>query len=288
MKYSFKINMMAFAVAGVLAGMGGFSGDAFAAKGSPGPPEGGGRPGGETLGNNLSYAAMIVGGGGPTLRLGCQDTAIAPSGPECTLYPGYWCQKTDATWSAACTTATVDDSVEVTATWGANLLGDSLKAGRPIRVEMVLTESGGTADNPGYVVVNLTPNLEDRLSTYGTDGTTQSTDYTVYDNGAKLKIEQCTDAACTPPLTTILPDGTASAELNSMGNIVYGYNWGTKGKASAPEAGIYKLTFTANNTTIVSAPGAQNCAVGNCTYVIINVSPGGSGGGKPPGAGEGE
>jgi hypothetical protein len=289
MKYSFKINMMAFAVAGVLAGMGGFSGDAFAAKGSPGPPEGGGRPGGETLGNNLSYAAMIVGGGGPTLRLGCQDTAIAPSGPECTLYPGYWCQKTDATWSAACTTATVADGVEVTATWGANLLGDaSLKAGRPIRVEMVLTESGGITGNPGYVVVNLTPTLEDRLSTYGTNGTMQYTDYTVYDNGAKLKIEQCQDETCAVIVATPLREGIATAELNSMGNIVYGYNWGTKGKASAPAAGIYKLTFTANNTTIVSNPGAQSCTEGNCTFVIINVSPGGSGGGKPPGAGEGE
>jgi len=64
-------------------------------------------------------------------------------------------------------------TANVTATWGANLLGEAeaLKAGRPIRVEMVLTESGGPAENPGYVVVNLTPTLEDRLSTYGTDGT---------------------------------------------------------------------------------------------------------------------
>jgi hypothetical protein len=240
------------------------------------------------LGNNLSFAAKIIGGGGPTLRATCSTTPTPPSGDKCTLYPEYWCQKTAAVWQAACdNTAT---SADVAATWGANLLGDaSLKAGRPIRVEMVLTESGGSADNPGYVVVNLTPTLEDRLSTYGTNGTAQSTDYTVYDNGARLKIEQCQDEACTVITGTILPDGIASAELNSLGNIVYGYNWGTKGKTNAPAAGTYKLTFTANNTTIVSAPGAQNCAAGeNCTYVIITVSPGGSGGGKPPGAGEGE
>jgi hypothetical protein len=284
MKHSWKINAMAFAVASVLAVAGSA---AFAAK-PPGAGGGCGKKPPTELGNNLSFAAMIVGGGGPTLRLGCQDTAIAPSGPECTLYPGYWCQKTDATWSAACTTAKVDDSVEVTATWGANLLGDSLKAGRPIRVEMVLTESGGITGNPGYVVVNLTPTLEDRLSTYGTNGTMQYTDYTVYDNGAKLKIEQCQDETCAVIVATPLREGIATAELNSMGNIVYGYNWGTKGKASAPAAGIYKLTFTANNTTIVSNPGAQSCTEGNCTFVIINVSPGGSGGGKPPGAGEGE
>jgi hypothetical protein len=240
------------------------------------------------LGNNLSFAAKIVGGGGPTLRATCSTTPTPPYGPQSTLYPGYWLQKTEAVWQAACdNTATTAD---VTATWGANLLGDaSLKAGRPIRVEMTLTESGGTVDNPGYVVVNLTPTLDDRLSTYGTNGTQQFTNYTVYDNGAKLRIEQCTDEACTPPLTTILPEAIATAELNSLGNIVYGYNWGTKGKTNAPAAGIYKLTFTAKNTTIVSAPLAQTCPAGeNCTYVIINVTPGGSGGGKPPGAGEGE
>jgi len=113
----------------------------------------------------------------------------------------------------------------------------------------------------------------------------QFTDYTVYDNGAKLKIEQCENVSCQVIIKTILPDAAATAELNSLGNIVYGYNWGTKGKTNAPAAGIYKLTFTAKNTTIMSAPGAQNCAEGeNCTYVIITVSPGGSGGGKPPGA----
>jgi hypothetical protein len=284
MKHSFKINMMAFAVATAVAVAGSA---AFAAR-PPGVGGGGGKKPPTELGNNLSFAAMIVGGGGPTLRLPCSLTPTDPYGPQSTQYPGYWLQKTEAVWQAACdnTAATAD----VTATWGANLLGDaSLKAGRPIRVEMVLTESGGTNDNPGYVVVNLTPTLEDRLSTYGTNGTTQATDYTVYDSGAKLKIEQCEDETCAVIVATPLPEGNATAELNSMGNIVYGYNWGTKGKTNAPAAGIYKLTFTANNTTIVSAPGAQNCAAeDNCTFVIINVSPGGSGGGKPPGAGEGE
>ena len=275
-----KTRKLVAAISAVLVGTAVLSGGVFA-KGKPTVE----------LGNNLSFAAWFVGGGGPALRLPCDLVPTDPDGPECTLYPGYWCQKTEAEWQAACVVGPPDGSVGVTATWGANLLGDaSLKAGRPIRVEMVLTESGGPPDNKGFVVVNLTPTLEDRLSTYGTDGTEQTTDYTVYDNGAKLKIEQCEDETCevTKP-TPILPEGPATAELNSLGNIVYGYNWGTKGRTNAPAAGIYKLTFTANNTTIASAPGAQNCAAGeNCTYVIITVSPGGSGGGKPPGAGEGE
>jgi len=273
-----KTRKLVAAISAVLVGTAVLSGGVFA-KGKPTVE----------LGNNLSFAAKIVGGGGPALRLACSTIPTAPSGPECTQFPGYWCQKTAAVWQAACdNTAT---TANVTATWGANLLGEAeaLKAGRPIRVEMVLTESGGPAENPGYVVVNLTPTLEDRLSTYGTDGTEQFTDYTVYDNGAKLKIEQCENVSCQVIIKTILPDAAATAELNSLGNIVYGYNWGTKGKTNAPAAGIYKLTFTAKNTTIMSAPGAQNCAEGeNCTYVIITVSPGGSGGGKPPGAGEGE
>ena len=235
------------------------------------------------LGNNLSFAAKFVPNttGAPPLRATCSNALTPPQGSECTSFPGYYCQKTDAVWQAACDIAPVG-SLNVTATWGANLLGDApLKAGRPIRVEMVLTESGGTA-GPGYVVTNLTPELEDRLATYGTNGTVQNTNYTVWDAGARLKIEKCADEACVQPIGTIV-DGVATAELNSLGNIVYGYNWGTKGKASAPVAGIYKLTFTANGTTITSAPGAQDCAEGtNCTYVIITVTQAaGGGGGKP-------
>jgi len=196
------------------------------------------------------------------------------------LFPGYWCQKTAAVWQAACTTAAAD-SVGVTATWGANLLGGNISAGKPIRVEMVLTEAGGPTDNPGYVVVKLTDEL-DRLATYGTDGSVQKTDYTVLDVGATLRIETCENLGCATPSGTILPDTEFTPEINSLGNVVYGYNWGTKGKTNSPAAGIYKLTFTAKNTMIVSAPGAQNCpALENCTYVIIDVKQS-SGGGGPP------
>jgi hypothetical protein len=235
------------------------------------------------LGNNLSFAAKFVPNttGSPTLRAACSAEPTEPTGPRCALFPEYWCQKTEAVWQAACGIAP-EGTINVTATWGANLLGDApLKAGRPIRVEMVLTESGGTA-GPGYVVTNLTPELEDRLATYGTNGTMQNTDYTVWDAGARLKIETCADEECVQATGTII-DSVATAELNSLGNIVYGYNWGTKGKASAPMPGIYKLTFTANGTAITSAPGAQVCAEGsNCTYVIITVTQAaGGGGGKP-------
>jgi len=249
------------------------------AKGKPIPEE--------EYGNNLSFATKFVPnvpatGEASFLRLTCSETPTGPSGPECNLFPGYWCQKTAATWQAACTTA-LAGTVGVTATWGANLLGSAtIGAGRPIRVEMVLTEVGGSPVNPGYRVIKLTDEL-DRLATYGTAGEVVSTDYTVLDVGAKLRIETCEKLGCATITGTILPDTEFTPEINSLGNVVYGYNWGTKGKTNTPAAGIYKLTFTANNTTIMNAPGAQNCADANCTYVIITVtqSSGGGGGGPP-------
>jgi hypothetical protein len=242
----------------------------------------------EEYGNNLSFATKFVPevpatGEGTFLGRGtCPAVATPPDGPQCNLFPGYWCQKTEAFWQATCAIAPAG-SVGVTATWGANLLGDAtISAGRPIRVEMVLTEAGGAPINPGYRVIKLTDEL-DRLATYGTDGTVQNTDFTVLDVGATLRIETCENLGCATPSGTVLPDTEFTPEINSLGNVVYGYNWGTKGKANAPAAGIYKLTFTAINTTIVSAPGAQNCAAGeNCTYVIIDVKQSSGGGGGPP------
>jgi hypothetical protein len=244
--------------------------------------QGGKPPPHEETGNNLSFATKFVPNitGAPVLRMTCAATATPPdaSDPPCTSFPGYWCQKTAADWQAQCGTGAA--GLNVTANWGANLLGDaSLNAGRPIRVEMNLTEVGGSTGT-GYVVQKLTPDLEDRFATYGTDGTTQSTAFTVWDSGATLKIERCANLACDPVTGSVLGETAMSAEINSMGNVVYGYNWGTAGRTNAPTAGIYKLTFTANSTFISSAPGAQECDPGNCTFVIINVQPASGGGGR--------
>lgn len=253
------------------------------------PPPGKGKPptpGEETLGNNLSFATKFVPDtvGAPPLRLACSEAATAPTGPRCTLFPDFWCQKTEAVWQAACTTGVADGTTLVTANWGANLLGDaSIKAGRPVRVEMVLTEATpGATTGVGYIVSKLTDEL-DRLATYGTNGAVQNTSFTVWDKDATLKIETCADQDCATTTGTILPESVAAAEINSLGNVVYGYNWGTKGKAGAPAAGLYKITFSANGTAINNAPGAQMCpAPDNCTFVIVRIAPsaGGGGGGK--------
>jgi hypothetical protein len=241
------------------------------AKGKP-PPQ-------EETGNNLSFATIFVPSttGAPTLRIPAVQVPTAPSGPECAQFPGYWCQKTAATWQAEWKTAA---SASVATAWGANLLGDApLKAGRPIRVEMGLTEVGGVT-GVGYVVTNLTPELDDRLATYGTNATTQTTSFAVWDAGVNLLVEKCADPACVTTTSTIFDDEML-AEINSLGKVVYGFNWGTGGKATAATPGIYRLTFTTNNTSIGSTNG-QVCG-GQCTYVIIEVtqSAGGGGGGPP-------
>jgi hypothetical protein len=171
------------------------------------------------------------------------------------------------------------DTASVATAWGANLLGDApLKAGRPIRVEMGLTEVGGVT-GVGYVVTKLTPELDDRLATYGTNATTQTTSFVVWDAGATLLVQKCADPACVQTTGSPVFDGVMSAEINSLGKVVYGFNWGTGGKASAAEPGTYRLTFSTNNTSIGSTNG-QVCGP-KCTYVIIEVTQSAGGGGPP-------
>jgi hypothetical protein len=238
----------------------------------------------ETLGNNLSYPAKLIGGGAPALRLPCSTAKSAPSGPQSTAYDGYWLQKTEAEWQAVCETAT--DAV-VTAVWGSNLIDGRLRAGKPIRVEMNLIDQSAPAlpagEGGGYLVENLTPDLDDRVATYGTNGTELVTNYRVFDTGAKLMIERCADDACAA--ATTIYDAVMSAEINSLGNIVYGYNWGTKGPSNAATVGTYRITFTPVAATL-SSSNSQLCADKACTYVIVKLvksggGGGGAGGGRP-------
>ena len=93
--------------AAVVIGLTSLSANAMAAKG--------GKPGGETLGNNLSVPAKFVPNttGAPALRIPC-GTYAEPGGddvPPSTVYEGYWLQKTTATWSADCIPAAISANV---------------------------------------------------------------------------------------------------------------------------------------------------------------------------------
>ncbi len=224
--------------------------------GGGGGGSGGGGGGGEEetiLGNNLSVPTIFVAGStAPTTRIPCPSLAISPGTDgktPSTEYPGYWLQKTDATWTAECTTT---ESANVTADWGDNLTGEhGVTGNHTIRVEVGLLDM--EAIMTGYTVENLTPSLDDRNSTYGTLGDPQAVFTTgadifakVWDPGATLKIEKMNGPT---PASTIY-DGPMSSEINSTGSVVYGYNWGNKG--SPPGTGIFRLTFTTSPATLIT------------------------------------
>jgi len=276
---------------------------AHAQKGPKIPPGGGEE---DAFGNNLSVPTVFIPDSSTLpLRVGCPPAAD-PTGPQSTVYLGFWLQKTEATWTADCVQFGVPESahsVPVAADWGDNLTTrPNLPAGKPVRVEVSLVDHSDDAHVPsypglqGFVVTNLTPELEDRLATYGTDGTTFLTaapgaPFTRYfDEGARLKIEKLDDVTG-QPISPAIFDGPMTAEINSIGAVVYGFNWGSKGKKNTPAAGKYKLTFTANYTNIVditdkaaaNVPIIEGGGVATSIIVTLTSSHGGQGGqgGRP-------
>jgi hypothetical protein len=252
--------------------------------GGGGPGGGGGKPPtGEEATNNLSVPAVFVpsvGVGTPTCTA-ADDTKLPVPGQEDPVgdtYPGYWLQGEDV-WQADCMTAPADDSVSATADWGDNLTSAPLKAGTPIRVEMGLLADPALYPMTGFGVDNLTPTLEDRLATYGTNdgsGITPFTEVRVWNAGAGLKIVRSDGF--------VVYDGTFTAEINSTGRVVYGYNW------QKPLAGNYTITFTAPTVHIAGIAEGDNGTVVDAHNVSIDVTVaakagGGGGGGKPGGGG---
>ncbi len=245
----------------------------------------------ETLGNNLSVPLIVVpsasAGDLPALRGGACGSYVVPTGPKSATYPDYWLQKTEATWQAQCAVATRSD---VVVNWGDNLISRPvLSARQPIRVEVAL-ENTPASPMTGFVVDKLTPDVEDRLATYGTKGVpTAFTTVRVFDSGARLRIER-TDGP-----GGVIYDGEMSAEVNSTGSIVYGFNWGTKGKSARALPGAYRLTFTTNATMVTGVgPGdeAKASYTSRSSSLDIVLSPsagrrGGEGAGSGAGGGSG-
>lgn len=251
----------------------------------------------DALGNNLSVPLVVIPsatpGDLPTLRGGACGAPIAPTGPKSSMYPAYWLQKTEATWQAQCVVAARGD---VVVNWGDNLISRPvLSAKQPIRVEVAL-EHTPASPMTGYVVDNLTPDVEDRLATYGTKGAPiPFTTVRAFDSGARLRIER-TDGP-----GGVIYDGVMSAEVNSTGSIVYGFNWGTKGKAARALPGTYQITFTTNATTVTGVgegddSKASYTARSSTLTVVLSPSAGrrggegagsGAGGGSGGGAGGG-
>ncbi|MGR9088074.1 MAG: hypothetical protein ACU841_13495 [Gammaproteobacteria bacterium] len=286
--------------AGVLIGLFAVSGSAFAAKGGvPGKPPGAGGGGGEeTASQSLSVPAILV--GSLTLPNACGDTAATPSAlaqPTGTPLTGYeidptafwWVQKVH-NWQAQCFKA-ANGTVDVFGAWGDNLTGDaSLKTGSPIRVELVLTNTGDyTVEIPpvdpytvptlqGYDVKKLEPSKLDRESAYGhlAGGASPAwtnipkdflqSEWVVHDAGMQLSVEHLASGAYVVPLQAIKP------EINATGKIVYGYN------LRVNAAGTYQIRFNAPSVTFTGVDAGTYDD--NNAYLDIVV--GGGGGGRPP------
>lgn len=263
------------------------------AKGPGGGPGGGnggggGPPTGEEFGNNLSVPALFVPSltGAPPLTFTTCGEATAPedvatnvastfSAPLAPAPAGdYYLQKEDK-WQAECATVAAG-VVQVTADWGDNLTSAPLKAGTPIRTEIGLLVNGGEAlGMTGFNVWKLTDEL-DRLATYGTRGAADRNDayaeVRAWDAGARLKIVRDDEF--------IVYDGAFTAEINSTGRVVYGFNW------QKPLAGTYTITVTAPNVSITGIAAGDNGEVVNGEAVItVVVAAKGGGGGIKGGGG---
>ncbi len=136
--------------------------------------------------------------------------------------------------------------------WGDNLAGDAkLKAGSPIRVEIVLTNSADyrrclTSTWQGYTVLKLEPSTLDRLSAYGHDAVLDEADVWVATprTPSCRRSGWCMTPACRSasrtwtPASSSVPLQPIAPEINATGKIVYGYN------LRVTAAGTYQIRFT--------------------------------------------
>ncbi len=124
------------------------------------------------------------------------------------------------------------------AEWGDNLTSAPLKAGTPIRVEIGFLVDPAGYPMPGYVVEKLDPSLLDRESHYGTLGNEVAAfpEVRVWNSGVTLDIRRSDG--------TVVYSGAYTAEVNSTGRVVYGFNW------QKPLSGEYTLTVTTNGITL--------------------------------------
>lgn len=225
----------------------------------------------EGYGSNLSVPAIFLPGSiatdAPALRGGTCGNALSPSGLMSTQFPGYYIQKSESMWQAQCANA---ESANVVANWGDNLTSRPMVSSRqPIRVEVGLDYTPATPMK-GFIVEKLTPDAEDRVATYGTTGAlTDFNTVRVFDSGAQLRIERIDGPG------GVVYDGPMSSEINSTGAVVYGYNWGVKGKSGRALPGTYKVTFTSNRATFIGVDAgdvAKASYTSKTTSLMLTVS----------------
>jgi hypothetical protein len=294
MKHSFKINMLAFSVASVVAVAGS---TALAAP----PPGKGNRPPVETT-NNLSFPAIAADGFSIT-ELQTTSFLVEYTGD----YPGltedeilwledngpWYAQKTAGNaWQAGFALNTVGTDVPVTCVdWGDNIESNNPKLRRPFRLEVVLFKDMGATTLKRYTMEELEyPSSANELQ--GTN--TNSFDFqwaTVVSSLPDLVVQYLgTTAPTTAPTWDanisqwkgypVVPV-TFAVELNVGGKYIFGASEG----GWKPDAlGWYRITFYAPQTSDVRLD--QGAVVGNfletgviptCTEAVSTEAEGGAG-----------
>ena len=271
--------MLRKSIISVMAGFALVVGLAVAASAAPPHP-----PAEEEEGSkNLSVPAIFVPStAGSPFGGACTDgdDSVDPVGDKGVVvdgvieHPDYYIQGDD-TWQADCAIA-ADNTVTATAEWGDNLTNAPLKARTPIRVEIGFITDPAAA-MPGYLVEKLDPSLLDRESHYGTLGN-EVADYPevrVWNSGVTLDIRSKDG-------TVVVANNVPyTAEVNSTGRIVYGFNW------QNPVAGEYTITVNAPTIAISGADAGIVSADGHTVTLDVNVGNKGGGGGGQGGKGGG-
>ncbi|MDX1808331.1 MAG: fibronectin type III domain-containing protein [Sulfurospirillaceae bacterium] len=262
-------------------------------------PPGGGAGEVVTYGNNFAAAVIFADGYGigglpidgnwteNNLSLIDYNTSLRPSVTEAstlTEFPyfdenttfvldgvTYYKQKTASTWQGEWKNG-AGTPQHVTATWGDNLISQTLNTQSIIRIEMVLTETLDT-NMTSYKMVSLYGTKD--VEIYGTDKTTYETNTSfVFATNAHLRIEEV-DANGTVGATVVdqtlfdstIPDGPGkfAAEINVAGNLTYGYVWDLK-QHPVP-AGTYRITFLLDNTSMPTGT-FNNTYIDNVTVPV--------------------
>ena len=268
-----------------------------------GPPTGGG--GGDTgFGNNFAKALIFadgVGIGGAaitgtwTMDVASIDfnTGLRPLSTEVSLQTmttlpillpddifmlnagEYYMQQTASTWQGEWVNGS-SELQEVTATWGDNLISQSLSENSVIRIEMVLSKPVTTAMT-SYTMQSLYGTREGEMQ--GTDGITYTTTTAaVFAANAHLKIQKMVngveDGLPLYDQTLWAGDGPGflAGEVNVSGGFTYGFVWSLNKEVlpvdiTSGKTGTWRLTFsldpqapapvnTLNNTSIIAAPNS--------------------------------
>ena len=270
-----------------------------------GPPTGGG--GGDTgFGNNFAKALIFadgVGIGGAALATGSTwttdvasidfNTGLRPLSTEVSLQTmttlpillpddifmlnagEYYMQQTASTWQGEWVNGS-SELQEVTATWGDNLISQSLSENSVIRIEMVLSKPVTTAMT-SYTMQSLYGTREGEMQ--GTDGITYTTTTAaVFAANAHLKIQKMVngveDGLPLYDQTLWAGDGPGflAGEVNVSGGFTYGFVWSLNKEVlpvdiTSGKTGTWRLTFsldpqapapvnTLNNTSIIAAPNS--------------------------------